>query len=192
MQLKAFLKKEEAEIRHDTVHRILKTDIIARIKVAKGLSKEAYGLKDYQEALDSGFVDRVRGELNDCYRLGVNLESWLNTYQPPLSAGGTAAISSDVQDGIFGHIHTFANESSDAIVRMLAYEKDRALMRTKVTDEEVWKRYEAAMVENQLHDLRRTCLALATNLVTMSAVLVNNVSHLTSHKKSDRDSISVF
>ena len=70
--------------------------------------------------------------------------------------------------------------------RMLAYEKDRALMRTKVTDDEVsvvglqgytlrdelptkqvWKRYEASMVENQMHDLRRTCLTLATNLLTV-------------------------
>jgi len=97
-----------------------------------------------------------------------------------------------VQDGIFSHIHNFANEASDAIIRMLAYEKDRALMRTKVTDDEVWKRYEASMVENQMHDLRRTCLTLATNLLTMTNVLVNNMAHLTNHKKADSGNISMY
>jgi hypothetical protein len=67
----------------------------------------------------------------------VCLESWLNTYQPPLSAGGNVGVSAEVQDGIYQNVHAMTVGSSDALHRMLAFEKEHAQMRTKCTDEAV-------------------------------------------------------
>lgn len=91
-------------------------------------------------ALKAGLVSQVRKQLCACYRLGLRLESWLNTYQPPLSAGGNVGVSAEVQDGIFQNVHTLTQGSSDALHRMLSFEKEHAQMRIKCTDEEVRRR----------------------------------------------------
>ena len=85
-------------------------------------------------------MGEVRKEPTACYRLGGRLESWLNTYQPPLSAGGNVGVSAEVQEGIFQNVHTMTVGSGDALHRMLAFEKEHAQMRTKCTDEAVSSR----------------------------------------------------
>ena len=37
-----------------------------------------------------------RAELTACFRVGVRLESWLNTYTPPLASGGNVGVSGEV------------------------------------------------------------------------------------------------
>lgn len=134
--LRVFLKKEEAEIRAAS-RELLNCELIARIESCKALSERAHAQKTFPEALLSGVVGDVRQELSSCFRLGVRLESWINTYQPPLAAGGNVGVSAEVQDGIFQNVHAMTTESGSALHRMLAYEKEHAAMRTKCTDEQV-------------------------------------------------------
>ena len=70
-------------------------------------------------------------------------------FTPPLSAGGNAGVSAEVQDGIYQIIHALTAGCNEALQRNLAYEKEHALMRTKCSDKAVWERYEAALETSQ-------------------------------------------
>ena len=50
----------------------------------------------YAAALESGVARECRAELTACFRVGVRLESWLNTYTPPLASGGNVGVSGEV------------------------------------------------------------------------------------------------
>ena len=80
--LRAFLKEEEAEIRAES-RTLLNRELIARIESCKSLCDKANEHQSFPEALSSGLVAAVRQELSSCFRLGVRLESFINTYQPP-------------------------------------------------------------------------------------------------------------
>eukprot|EP00658_Telonema_sp_P-2_P003081 TRINITY_DN11132_c0_g1_i4.p1 TRINITY_DN11132_c0_g1~~TRINITY_DN11132_c0_g1_i4.p1 ORF type:complete len:244 (-),score=90.55 TRINITY_DN11132_c0_g1_i4:269-1000(-) len=181
-RLKEFLTNEEDSIRDATISTILNDQLPERITAAKQLSEKAYSFDSYAAMRDHGFIDEVRSNLQTCFRMASRLEAWLNTYQPPLSSGGTAAVSSDVQDGIFGSMHSLSSECSEALMRMFALEKDRALMRTKTTEEKVWERYEGYLDNNQMHDIRKTCLTMNANVMSVANVIANNIMHLTNWK----------
>ena len=65
----------------------------------------------------------------------------MNTFAPPLSTGGNVGVSAEVQEGIFSIIHVLTAGCGEAMQRMLAYEKEHAVMRIKCSDETIWLRY---------------------------------------------------
>jgi len=144
-ELREYLKKEETALRAQAKSTLNK-ELIERIERCKALVEKTVAQPGFSAALETGVVGEVRRELTACYRLGVRLESWLNTYQPPLSAGGNVGVSAEVQEGIFQNVHTMTVGSGDALHRMLAFEKEHAQMRTKCTDEAVWARYKAVRI----------------------------------------------
>ena len=162
---------------------LLNKELIERIESLKELSERAQALPSFAEAIEKGVVAAVRAELTRCFRLGVRLESWLNTYQPPLSSGGNAGVSAEVQDGIFQNVHAMTNSSGDALHRMLAFEKEHATMRTKCTSEQVWLRYKAVLEDNQMHDLCKSVLQMQSELMLIGNSLLNNLQHL----RADQD-----
>ena len=95
----------------------------------------------YTAALETGLVQEVRTEMRACFSVGVRLEAWVNTFAPPLSAGGNVGVSAEVQEGIFSIIHVLTAGCGEAMQRMLAYEKEHAVMRIKCSDETIWLRY---------------------------------------------------
>jgi hypothetical protein len=135
-ELRIYLQQEEAVIRAEA-KQVLNQELIERIEACKSLIEETMRQDSFNAALEAGIVSRVRKQLSACHWLGVRLESWLNTYQPPLSAGGNIGVSAEVQDGMFQNMHILTVGSNDALHRMLSFEKEHALMRTKCTDEAV-------------------------------------------------------
>lgn len=110
---------------------ILDGDLIAHATAAAALDARVSAFASYQEALDDGFVADLQKQLMAVFRMGgprrtfprprrpssirsraraaspagVKLESWLNTYTPPLASGGNVGVSGEVQDGVYAHIH---------------------------------------------------------------------------------------
>tara|TARA_B100000524_G_scaffold310053_1_gene186229 strand:- start:394 stop:981 length:588 start_codon:yes stop_codon:yes gene_type:complete len=154
--LRAFLKEEEAEIRAES-RTLLNRELIARIESCKSLCDKANEHQSFPEALSSGLVAAVRQELSSCFRLGVRLESFINTYQPPLASGGNVGVSAEVQEGIYQNVRAMTTESGSALHRMLAYEKEHATMRTKCIDEAVWERYKANLASLMQVSHDRVC-----------------------------------
>lgn len=130
-ELNCFLRSEEGVLRA-AANRIINADLIERVEVIKALESKLEAVTSYSEALENGLVSDVRKELSACYRVGVRLEAWVNTFTPPLSAGGNVGVSAEVQEGIFSIIHALTAGCGEATQRMLAYEKEHAVMRTKV------------------------------------------------------------
>merc|ERR1711865_522047 len=186
VKLKDFMAEEETKLRTDVIDRILNDEILVRITACKTLSERSYTFKSYAEMREADFVTEVRAELQECFRLASTLEGWLNTSQPPLSCGGSAAVSSEVQDGIFGSMHSLSAECTESLMRMFALEKDRALMKTKLTDEETWLRYEVSLDNNQMHDVRKTTMNVNANIMSVANVIANNISHLTNWKDAEK------
>ena len=154
--LRAFLKKEETEMRAES-RTLLNKELIARIESCKSLCDKANEHQSFPEALSSGLVAAVRQELSSCFRLGVRLESFINTYQPPLASGGNVGVSAEVQEGIYQNVRAMTTESGSALHRMLAYEKEHATMRTKCIDEAVWERYKANLASLMQVSHDRVC-----------------------------------
>ena len=175
-KLVAFLTKEEDVIR-EAAKDILNKDLIEHTESVSKLDKQAAELENFQQAVDSGFVKQLRAQLTSSYRMGIKLEAWVNSYTPPLASGGNVGISGEVQDGMFGNIHALSTGCSDALHRMLGFEKEYAVQMSKCT-EETWKRYKVTLEASMLHDLSKTTLQLHADLLNAANSISNNLSHL--------------
>ena len=100
---------------------------------AAGLKKELRRA-GWIEALDGGFVKDVREQQRKLYRMGVKLEAWINTFTPPLAAGGNLGVSGEVQDGIYSNIHSLSSGCGEALHRMLGFEKEYAVQQSKCSE----------------------------------------------------------
>ena len=183
-ELQTYLSSQEANVRA-TASDMVNKELAAHAEIAKGLDEKAAALDDYTAALDSGFVRELRKALMACYRFGVRLEVWVNTFTPPLSVGGNAGVSAEVQEGIYQNIHQLTAGCGDALSRMLAYEKEHAMMKTKCTDEAIWERYKATLQDSQLHECTKAALQLRQDIMMMGNCISNNISHLRSDVASD-------
>ena len=85
--LRGYLKKEETKLR-EGAGLVLNQEVIDRIEAVKALELAVIEEGSFVKALESGVVKRCRAELTACFRVGVRLECWLNTFTPPLSSGG--------------------------------------------------------------------------------------------------------
>lgn len=175
-KLLVFLTKEEDVIR-EAAKDILNKDLIEHTESVSKLDRQAAELESFQQAIDSGFVKQLRAQLTSTYRMGIKLEAWVNSYTPPLASGGNVGISGEVQDGMFGNIHALSTGCSDALHRMLGFEKEYAVQRSKCT-EETWKRYQVTLEASMLHDLSKTTLQLHADLLNVANSISNNLSHL--------------
>ena len=155
--LTTFLAKEETVL-HRRAKEILNETLVTHTEAFSSLEARLDDYPTYQAALDDGFVTDVRQQLSKTYRMGVKLEAWVNSFTPPLASGGNTGVSGEVQDGIYGNIHGLTMGCSEALHRMLAFEKEYAIQRTKVTDDAVWERYRATLETNMLHDVTRGVL----------------------------------
>ena len=120
-ELKDFLKDEEKKLR-DSSKEVLNKELIERIEAAKALEARVRGIDSFAKALESGVVQDCRRELTASFRVAVRLESWLNTYTPPLSSGGNVGVSAEVQEGIYANVHSLTLGCGEALHRMLAFE----------------------------------------------------------------------
>jgi len=111
--LNKFLGSEE-ELLRNKAKEILDGDLIAHATAAAALDARVSAFASYQEALDDGFVADLQKQLMAVFRMGVKLESWLNTYTPPLASGGNVGVSGEVQDGVYAHIHGLSAGCSEA------------------------------------------------------------------------------
>jgi len=189
------LRAEEKALRTDTFTKILNGELIQRSKEAKGLVAEVHDVESHAAAMESGLVKKVLAALHTTHRMSVQLTTWLGTFTPPLAAGGNTGVSAEVQDGMYQNIQQLVQTCSDGLHRMLAFEKERAMMRLKCLEEDkgssaqqreaVWKRYEDALEENQLHELRKTCLTLHADLLCVAHTLQNNAEHLSTDSKQN-------
>jgi len=159
---------------------LLNKDLVSCIEATKALEARTTSQPDFTTAITSGLVAEVRKEMMTCYRLGVRLESYVDTFAPPLAAGGTAGVSAEVQEAIASHIRALTTGCADGLSRMLAFEKEHAIMRTKCTDDDVWKRYCSVLQDNQLHDLTKALLQTHSDLLMVGNTICNNLQHLRS------------
>lgn len=175
--MRSFLSRGESELRR-RAKEILNKDLIAQADAFACLEEKLDSHETYQSALDAGFVDEVRGELSKTYRIAHKLESWCQSLAPPLSAGGNAGVSGEVQDGIYSNIHGLTAGCSEALHRMLAFEKEHATQRTKCTSELVWERYRSTLETNMLHDVTKSILQAQSDIMNVANSVANNLSHL--------------
>jgi hypothetical protein len=162
------LQQEEKRLRADTFRTILNVELIQRSKDAKALVAEAQQVESHAEAMRNGLNTKVQTALHGTHHMSVQLTTWLGTFTPPLSVGGNAGVSAEVQDGIYANISSLVQTCSEGLHRMLAFEKERATMNLRCLEEKggtpeerqaIWKRYEQALEENQLHELRKVAAA---------------------------------
>ncbi|KAG8467853.1 hypothetical protein KFE25_006905 [Diacronema lutheri] len=184
------LQQEEKKLRSDTFRSILNGELIQRTKDAKALLVEAQQVSSHADAIAHGLTKRVVSALHGTHHMSVQLTTWLGTFTPPLSVGGNAGVSAEVQDGMYANCQSLVQTCSDGLHRMLAFEKERATMHLRCLEEKggtaderkaIWLRYEGALEENQLHELRKTCLMLRADLLCVAHTLQNNGEHLTTH-----------
>ena len=176
-ELKDYLKGEEAKLR-DGSKEVLNQELIRRIKAVKALDARVTAQTSYAAGLESGVAQECRAELTACFRVGVRLESWLNTYTPPLASGGNVGVSGEVQEALYGNVHSVTLGCGEALHRMLAFEKEHAVMRTKCTDDKVWERYKPVLEDNQLHDLCKSVMQLHSDLLMIGNSICNNLHHI--------------
>ena len=175
--LTAFLAREEQSLRV-RAKEILNRDLIAHCEAMQALEERLDDFETYHDALEAGFLTEVQKMLAKMYRTGVKLEAWCNSFTPPLASGGNVGISGEVQDGIYGNIHGLTSGCSEALHRALAFEKEYAVQRTKITDQEVWKRYRKTLEMNMLHDLTKSILQAQSDLMNVANSVANNLQHL--------------
>lgn len=214
------LQQEEKQLRSSVLVDILNGELIERSKEAKVLLAEAKGIASHADAVANGLTKKVVAALHGTHHMSVQLTTWLGTYTPPLSVGGNAGVSAEVQDGMYANISQLVQTCSDGLHRMLAFEKERATMQLRCLEEKggttaerlaIWTRYEGALEENQLHELRKvpqprpaelrpraalsgarsasppfapaqTCMNLRSDLLCVVHTLQNNGEHLTTHR----------
>jgi len=189
--LRTFLRKEESDIRV-AVNELVNRDLMERINATKALEAKVGAEVSYTAALETGLVQEVRTEMRACFSVGVRLEAWVNTFAPPLSAGGNVGVSAEVQEGIFSIIHALTAGCGEAMQRMLAYEKEHAVMRTKCSDETIWLRYKSALESAQLHDLRKATIQMYGDLLMISNSICSNLSHLRADLKEEMKLSSMY
>ena len=97
-----------------------------------------------------------------------------------------------MQDGIYQNVHSLTQGCGEALHRMLAFEKEHAVMRTKCTDDEVWNRYKAVLEDNQMHDLCKSVMQLHSDLLMIGNSICNNLSHLRADIKEDRAAVAMY
>jgi hypothetical protein len=189
--LSKFIKEEEGVLRANA-KAILNETLITRAEAAARLEERLDDISSYQEALDCGFVAELRQELMRSYRMGVKLETWCNSYTPPLASGGNAGVSGEVQDGIYANIHGLTAGCSSALLSILAFEKEYAVQRTKCTDEAVWSRYKTTLEANMLHDVSKTTLQMHADLLNVANSITNNLQHLKTHDHTESKMLSAM
>lgn len=183
-ELQTFLKKEESSLRAGS-KAVLNKELIARIEATKALEQRIGEQASFAAALEAGVVKELHAELSACFRIGVRLESWLNTYTPPLSAGGNVGVSAEVQDGIYANVHHLTQCCGDGLHRMLAFEKEHAVVRSKCTDDAVWERYKAVLEDNQMHDLNKSAMTMRSDLLMIGRSICQNLDHLRTDAKEE-------
>jgi len=175
--LRTYVDKEDEQIRAKA-KALLNSQLITQTEAMAALEARLEPIETYEEALGSGIVSELRTELRKNFKLGNQLETWLNTYVPPLASGGNTGISAEVQDGIYQHVHALSAGTADALHRMLAFEKEYCVQRTKVTDEVTWQRYKSVLESNMLFDLTRTAMQVHGDLLNMASTILSNLQHL--------------
>ena len=188
-ELRAYLRKEESNIRTGASD-IVNRDLMERVEAIKALEGKLMAEITYSAATEAGLVTEVRKDVSLCYRVGVRLEAWVNTFTPPLSAGGNVGVSAEVQEGIYSIIHALTAGCGEAMQRMLAYEKEHATMRTKCTDDAVWERYKATLENAQMHDLRKACTQMYGDLLMIGNSICSNLPHLRADIKDESKNIA--
>ncbi|KAJ1622703.1 hypothetical protein T492DRAFT_1060604 [Pavlovales sp. CCMP2436] len=181
------LVHEEKRLRGDVLRTILNGELVQRSQDAKDLVAEVQALTTHAEAIRSGLTKKVTAALHAVHLMSSQLTTWLGTFTPPLSSGGNAGVSAEIQDGMYAQCSQLVQTCSDGLHRMLAFEKERAHMQLRCLEEKggtaeermsIWTRYEEALNENQLHELRKTCLNLRADLLSCMHTLKNNGEHL--------------
>lgn len=177
------LQQEEKKLRSDTFRSILNGELIQRTKDAKALLVEAQQVSSHADAIAHGLTKRVVSALHGTHHMSVQLTTWLGTFTPPLSVGGNAGVSAEVQDGMYANCQSLVQTCSDGLHRMLAFEKERATMHLRCLEEKggtaderkaIWLRYEGALEENQLHELRKVARARAPQQPTSRSRLTSS------------------
>lgn len=179
-KLLSFLGKEETKSR-EQAKGLLNNGLIDQAQAYASLEERLDSYSTYAEALEAGFVKEVRDTHRATYRMGVKLEAWINTFTPPLAAGGNAGVSGEVQDGIFSHVHSLVSCCTEAIHRALAFEKEYVTQRVKCDKPEhepTWARFESVIDANMLHDLTKSIVAARNDILTIANSVANNLSHL--------------
>ena len=95
-----------------------------------------------------------------------------------------------MQEAIYGNVHSLTQGCGEALHRMLAFEKEHCAMRTKCTDDAVWKRYKPVLEDNQLHDLCKSVMQLHSDLLMIGNSICNNVHHI--NIKEDRAAVAMY
>ena len=95
-----------------------------------------------------------------------------------------------VQEAIYGNVHSLTQGCGEALHRMLAFEKEHCAMRTKCTDDAVWKRYKPVLEDNQLHDLCKSVMQLHSDLLMIGNSICNNLHHI--NIKEDRSAVAMY
>lgn len=180
--LKKFLSAEEGHLRSQAKD-LLNKKLIAQAETITALEERLGEVETYQEALDSGLVTELQRALRETFRMSTKLEAWLNTFTPPLASGGNVAVSGEVQDGIFANVHGLSATCSSALHAQLAFEKEYAVNRSKITDEPTWERFKAVLELNMLHDAMKTVMQVHADLLNAANSIVNNLSHLNSQRE---------
>ena len=137
-----------------------------------------------------------------------------------MGAARQVGVSAEVQEGIFSNVHALTQGCGEALHRMLAFEKEHAVMRTKCTDDTVWLRYKAVLEDNQFHDLCKSMMQLNSDLLMVRTtkehpgwlawshsrrrrharaplrqignIICNNLSHLRADIKEDRVATAMY
>ena len=181
-ELKKYLSEEEGALRASAPS-MLNREMVAQAEKISSIEERLSAVEEYQEALDSGLIAELQRVLRETYRLGTKLEAWMNTFTPPLASGGNVAVSGEVQDGMYANIHGLTTTCSSALHAQLAFEKEYAVNRSKITDEAVWERFKKVLELNMLHDANKAALQVRADLLNAANSLVNNLSHLSSVKE---------
>ena len=182
--LRTYVDKEDEKIRAKA-KLVLNGQLISQTEAIAALEVRLEPIETYEQALESGIVDELRAELHKNFKMGSQLEIWLNTYAPPLASGGNTGISAEVQDGIYANVHHLTQCCGDGLHRMLAFEKEHAIVRTKCTDDAVWERYKAVLEDNQMHDLNKSAMSMRSDLLMIGNSICKNLDHLRTDMKEE-------
>ena len=117
------------------------------------------------------------GQDGDHARVGALEQQWQQSLDP--------GVSAEVQDGIYANVHHLTQCCGDGLHRMLAFEKEHAIVRTKCTDDAVWERYKAVLEDNQMHDLNKSAMSMRSDLLMIGNSICKNLDHLRTDMKEE-------
>lgn len=69
---------------------------------------------------------------------------------------------------------------------MLAFEKEYAVQRTKITDEQLWARYKDTLEANMMHGITKSILQAHSDIMNVANSVANNIKHLKPAKEDER------